>query len=55
MGHWQQIGRDNAAERERRAKLPRWRRTLVSEFGTAILASAWVAIGVLLLRKIGVI
>lgn len=55
MGHWQQIGRDNAAERERRAKLPRWRRILVAELGTAILASAWVAIGLFLLRKIGLI
>jgi hypothetical protein len=28
MGHWEQIGRDNAAERERLASLPAWRRGL---------------------------
>lgn len=28
MGHWEQIGRDNAAERERRASWPSWRRGL---------------------------
>lgn len=30
MGHWQQIGVENRIERERVARLPKWRRALVA-------------------------
>lgn len=43
MGHWEQTGRDNAAERERRAAWPRWRRELYRYGNTAIIAAAWIA------------
>ncbi len=43
MGHWEQIGRDNAEERARRAALPRWRRRMAFHSTAAILAVAWIA------------
>ena len=43
MGHWQQIGRDNAEERERRAALPWWRSALRRHAEAALVAAAWVA------------
>ncbi len=48
MGHWEQIGRDNAEERARRAALPWWRRALRRHAEAALVAAAWVAAGVLL-------
>ena len=44
MGHWEQTGRDNAAERERRAAWPRWRRELHSHSDAAFAAIGWVAL-----------
>lgn len=55
MGHWQQIGRDNAEERERRAKLPAWRRAFVDHVWKAALAVSWLAVAVgalLMVRKL---
>ena len=54
MGHWDQIGRDNAAERERQAALPAWRRALAGHAREALAAASWVALGVvvwLLVRR----
>lgn len=49
MGHWDQIGRDNAEERARRATLSRWRRLLAEHATAALIAAAWVtAIGIVL-------
>ena len=39
MGHWEQIGRDNAVGRERRAKSPRWRRLLYRYGNIGIIAT----------------
>jgi len=44
MGHWEQIGRDNAEERERVAALPRWRRLLAAQGRAALGAASWVAV-----------
>lgn len=44
MGHWEQTGWDNAAERGRRAKRPRWQRELHNHGNAAILAAGWVAL-----------
>lgn len=44
MGHWEQLGRDNAAERERRAKLPHWRRAAFDHASSALLAGLWIGI-----------
>ena len=48
MGHWEQIGRDNVAERERRAKLPAWRRAVAGHASAAVLAVLWIAVAVAL-------
>jgi hypothetical protein len=53
MGHWEQTGRDNAAERERRAAWPRWRRELIGQMGNACAAAMWGVIVLLVLRVIG--
>jgi len=45
MGHWEQIGRDNAEERARRAAWPWWRRALLKHSEAALIAAAWVAAG----------
>lgn len=45
MGHWEQIGRDNAEERARRAAWPRWRRALLKHSEAALIAVAWVFAG----------
>ncbi|MBD3847129.1 hypothetical protein IED13_15575 [Bosea sp. SSUT16] len=50
MGHWQQIGRDNAEERARRTALPRWRRLLGRHAQAALVAAAWIIAGALVLR-----
>jgi hypothetical protein len=42
MGHWEQIGRDNATERERRAQWPRWCREMHRHGGAALAAAAWI-------------
>lgn len=47
MGHWQQIGRDNAELRARRAALPWWRRAIRTHAEAALVAAAWVVAGVL--------
>lgn len=47
MGHWEQIGRDNAEERARRAALPAWRRALRRYAEAALIAAAWVATAVI--------
>jgi len=53
MGHWEQIGRDNAAERARREQRPRWRRALC---GTApIIAAVWIVSLAIGLRIFGVL
>lgn len=44
MGHWQQIGRDNAEERRRRAALPWWRRSITRQARAAALAAVWIAV-----------
>jgi len=44
MGHWQQIGRDNAEERKRRAALPWWRRAIRTHAEAALVA-AWIVSG----------
>ncbi|MGY6246179.1 hypothetical protein ACXIUS_01360 [Bosea thiooxidans] len=44
MGHWEQIGRDNAEERARRAALPAWRRALGRHASAALLACAWILV-----------
>lgn len=43
MGHWEQVGRDNAAARERRASWSRWRQEVYRYGNTAIIAAAWIA------------
>lgn len=55
MGHWEQIGRDNAEERARRADLPLWRRVMAEQWRAAILAAAWIVTIVILLRIVGVL
>lgn len=45
MGHWEQIGRDNAEERARRAALPAWRHALRRHAEAALVAAAWIAAG----------
>lgn len=45
MGHWQQIGRDNAEERKRRAALPWWRRAIRTHAEAALVAAAWIVSG----------
>lgn len=42
MGHWEQIGQDNAEERERRAKLPPWRGLIADHSRGALVAAAWI-------------
>lgn len=42
MGHWEQIGRDNAEERARRAQWPRWRRALYQHSNAALAAAGWL-------------
>lgn len=54
MGHWEQTGRDNAEERARLASLPRWRRVAAEHGRAALLASAWIAAGALVLRMLRV-
>lgn len=55
MGHWEQIRRDNAAERERRAKWPRWRQVLYRHGNAAFAAAGWVVLVALCLRAFGVL
>jgi len=50
MGHWEQIGRDNAEGRARRAALPRWRRALGNQGRAALVAAAWIVMAASLLR-----
>ena len=45
MGHWEQIGRDNAELRARRAALPWWRRAMLRHAEAALVAAAWIAVG----------
>lgn len=52
MGHWEQIGRDNAEERARRAALPWWRRALRLHAEAALVAAAWVAAGAIVFMVI---
>lgn len=47
VGHWEQIGRDNADERARRAALPKWRQALRRHAEAALIAGAWVITGVI--------
>ena len=47
MGHWEQIGRDNADERARRAASPAWRQALRKHAEAALVAAAWIAAGVI--------
>lgn len=49
MGHWEQLGQDNAAERERRAKLPSWRRLYMAVPPIAALSSGAIRVAVALL------
>lgn len=45
MGHWEQIGQENAEERARRAALPWWRKAARRHAEAALVAVAWVAAG----------
>ncbi len=42
MGYWEQIGHWNADERERRARLPRWRRQLAKTGAIVLMAAGWI-------------
>ena len=55
MGHWEQIGRDNADERARRAAWPRWRRELDSHGNAAFAAAGWVILVTIGLWAFGLI
>ncbi len=55
MGHWEQIGRDNAEERARRAAWPWWRRMLARQGRAALLAAAWIIAALALLRAVGAV
>ena len=46
MGHWEQIGRDNAEERAKRARQPAWRRLAADHARAALVAASWIALGV---------
>ncbi len=50
MGHWEQIGRDNAKVRTRRAALSKWRRLLSVQSRAALVAASWLAAMAILLR-----
>jgi hypothetical protein len=55
VGHWEQIGRDNAVQRERRAAWPRWRHELYRHANTAIIAMVWIASVAIGLRLLGLL
>lgn len=42
MGHWEQVGRDNAEERARRLALPAWRHALRRHAEATLVAAAWI-------------
>jgi hypothetical protein len=48
MGHWEQIGRDNAEERARRAALPPWRKLLADHGQAALVAATWIGAALLI-------
>lgn len=50
MGHWEQLSRDNAEERARRAALPAWQRALSAHGRAAIVAAAWVLTVLVIIR-----
>lgn len=43
MGHWEQISRDNQAERERVSHLPRWRRWAALAGLFIVAVALWIA------------
>lgn len=55
MGHWEQTGRDNAAERARVATLPGWHRAIIRPRSEAFAAAAWVGLFAVMLKALGVI
>lgn len=55
MGHWEQIGTENRKERERRAKLPRWRRELGRHADGLPIIAGWLALAAIVLWVIGLL
>ena len=52
MGHWEQIGRDNAEARARRAALPLWRRVAADYGRAALVVAAWIGLFAVLLAPL---
>ncbi len=52
MGHWEQIGRDNAEARARRAALPLWRRVAADHGRAVLVVAAWIGLFAVLLAPL---